>query len=111
MCTHSLCVRISAAPLHVFVCLHPEMWPREPAEVRVCVLASVSMCVFSCACVRVCVPASTNSGAALSLRCLHRHSVTVRSPEETAEAAAVRRSQLPLVTLVSSNLEEINSEP
>lgn len=52
-----------------------------------------------------------NNGAAISFHCLHWHSVTVKSPEETFEAAAVRRSQLPLVTLVSLNLEEINSEP
>lgn len=101
-----MCVcNISAAPLHVFVWLRLEMWPREPA--MACVLASVRVCIP----LPVCVPVSMNSSAALSLRFLHRHSVTVRSPEETAEAAAVRRSQLPLVTLVSSNLEEINSEP
>lgn len=66
-----------------------------------------------CVCVRVCVcaPARMNGGGALSFRCLHWHGVTVRSPKETSEAAAVRRSQLPLVTLVGSNLEEINSEP
>lgn len=103
-----MCVcNIFAAPLHVFVWLHLEMWPREPA--MVCV--HVCVCVPLPVCVCVCVPVSMNSSAALSFRFLHRHSVTVRSPEETAEAAAVRRSQLPLVTLVSSNLEEINSEP
>lgn len=33
-----LCVcAFFAAPLHVFVCLHPEMWPCEPATVCVCV--------------------------------------------------------------------------
>lgn len=37
---------IFAVPLHVFVWLHLEMWPREPA--MVCVLASVCVCVCTC---------------------------------------------------------------
>jgi hypothetical protein len=39
-----------------------------------------------------------------------RHHVTLRSLEETGMAPALSRSQLRLVTLVSSNFEKINSE-
>lgn len=98
-----VCVHIFVLCLRDFVCLHLEMWPCEPAKV------CAAICV--CVCLHVCAPARMNNGAAISFHCLHWHSVTVKSPEETFEAAAVRRSQLPLVTLVSLNLEEINSEP
>lgn len=60
MCTHLLCVRIFAAPLHVFVCLHPEMWPCEPATMCMCMRACSHICVYVCflACMYVCVPVS-----------------------------------------------------
>lgn len=97
-----VCVCIFVPRPHDFVCLHLEMWTCENCD---------GVHLHPCLCVCVCAPARMNSGAALCFCCLHWHGVTVRSLEETSEAAAVRRSQLPLVTLVSSNLEEINSEP
>lgn len=77
-----------------------------------CLTPSQDVAVWSyyhaCVLLRVC---AWTAWCSLSLHRPHRRSITVRSPEETAEAAAVRGSQLPLVTLVGSNLEGINSEP
>lgn len=43
---YALCARIFAVLSHVFVWLHPDMWPCEPATVCVCVF--IFLCVCTC---------------------------------------------------------------
>lgn len=85
-----VCALLFPVPIH-------RMLPHKPAYVRLYLFLSP---LFPS--VLLSFPSSLPASACCWCR------VRVRSPEETAQAAVVRRSQLPLVTLVTSNLEEIN---